>query len=52
MPRTIAGVPITRIGRLIPGNVVSLLDTQGRRTPLAPGGWEHFAPKAANQRFA
>jgi thiamine-monophosphate kinase len=45
MPRSLAGVKVTRIGRLVPGNAVSLLDSQGRRTVLAAGGWEHFAGK-------
>jgi thiamine-monophosphate kinase len=43
MPKSIAGVKVTRIGRLVRGNVVSVLDGKGRRTPLKPGGWEHFA---------
>jgi thiamine-monophosphate kinase len=43
MPRSLAGVPITRIGTLVPGNAISLVDSAGRRRPLQPGGWEHFA---------
>ncbi len=43
MPRSIAGVKVTRIGLLVPGNAVSLLDGKGWRTRLKPGGWEHFA---------
>jgi thiamine-monophosphate kinase len=42
MPHSIAGVRITRIGRLVAGNEVTLLDSTGRRQGLEPGGWEHF----------
>ena len=43
MPRTIAGIPITRIGRLVRGDAISIVDLSGRRQPLQPGGWEHFS---------
>jgi thiamine-monophosphate kinase len=42
MPRSIAGVPITHIGRLTPGSAITLVDAAGRERPLKPGGWEHF----------
>jgi len=42
MPRRMAGVPITRIGRLTPGPAISLVDAAGRERPLKPAGWEHF----------
>jgi thiamine-monophosphate kinase len=46
IPRKIAAVPITRIGRILrarPGRAaVTLLTPQGPR-PLNPQGWEHFA---------
>jgi thiamine-monophosphate kinase len=46
LPRSIAGVPITRIGRIIPARAghpaVTLLGTQGPK-PLASHGWEHFS---------
>lgn len=45
MPRSIGGVRITRIGELVSGGAVSLLDSAGRRRALKPGGWEHFAGK-------
>lgn len=45
VPRRIAGVPITRMGRLVRGKAVVLVDSAGRKRPLAPGGWEHFASK-------
>lgn len=45
MPRQIAGVPITRIGRILRARqgqpTVTLLTTHGRE-PLNPQGWEHF----------
>ena len=43
MPRSMAGVPVTRIGRLIRGKAISIVDSAGQRRPLEPGGWEHFA---------
>jgi thiamine-monophosphate kinase len=46
MPRSIAGVPITRIGRLTRGSAITLIDPAGRERPLKPGGWEHFAQKS------
>jgi thiamine-monophosphate kinase len=45
VPRSIAGVRVTRIGSLVRGRSISLLDPTGRRSPLAPGGWEHFSAK-------
>ena len=45
VPRTLAGVRITRIGSLVRGRSISLLDSAGRRSPLQPGGWEHFTGK-------
>jgi thiamine-monophosphate kinase len=46
IPRTIAGVTVTRIGRIGAMSrrrpVVSLLTTRGQE-PLAPRGWQHFS---------
>ncbi len=42
VPRSIAGVRITRIGSLVRGSSISLLGPTGGRSPLQPGGWEHF----------
>jgi len=46
LPRSIAGVPITRIGRIVKTHrgqpTVTLLTAQGPQ-PLEPHGWEHFA---------
>jgi thiamine-monophosphate kinase len=46
VPRKIAGVPITRIGRILQarGNrpTITLLTAQGPE-PLKPQGWEHFS---------
>jgi len=42
LPRSIAGVRITRIGTVTRGKAITLIDSRGRRTPLKPGGWEHF----------
>lgn len=47
IPRTIAGVPITRVGTLHPtrrGNPrITLIDSNQRRTELKPAGWQHFS---------
>jgi thiamine-monophosphate kinase len=45
VPRSIAGVRITRIGTLTRGKAITLLDPQGRRKPLVAAGWEHFSRK-------
>ena len=45
MPAAIAGIPITRIGRLVRGSAITLIDPSGHRRPLTPGGWEHFSVK-------
>jgi len=41
VPRSVAGVRVTRIGKLVRGHAISLVDSAGRRRPLLPGGWEH-----------
>jgi thiamine-monophosphate kinase len=45
VPRSVAGVRVTRIGSLLLGTAISLVDSAGHRTPLQPGGWEHFTGK-------
>lgn len=46
IPRSIAGIVVTRIGRIVKRRVgqprVVLVDPSGRR-PLRRGGWEHFS---------
>ncbi len=46
VPRELAGVPVTRIGRVLPRHrnrpAVTLLHAGGARV-LAPRGWEHFS---------
>jgi thiamine-monophosphate kinase len=50
MPKKIAGVPITRIGRVLPARrnqaAVTILAPNGPR-PLKPQGWEHFSESAS-----
>jgi thiamine-monophosphate kinase len=50
VPRRLAGVEITRIGRLTrrrrSGPTVTLQRVDGGREALQAGGWEHFAGKA------
>jgi thiamine-monophosphate kinase len=47
IPRAIAGVPITRIGRILRKNTggppVRLITAEGAPRPLKPRGWEHFS---------
>jgi len=43
IPSRIAGVRVTRIGEIIRGREMWLVDSHGQRKPLAPRGWEHFA---------
>jgi thiamine-monophosphate kinase len=48
IPRSIAGVPVTRIGRITKNHssrpIVLLLEGSGRRN-LRSGGWQHFSEK-------
>jgi thiamine-monophosphate kinase len=41
LPRSIAGVALTCIGRITSGRGARLVDSRGRRKKLRPGGWEH-----------
>lgn len=46
LPRSIAGVPLTCIGRIVParkGRPMVTLRTGSKGEPLAPAGWQHFA---------
>jgi thiamine-monophosphate kinase len=43
IPSQFRGVPITRIGEILSGRGVVLVDAGGRRRPLRPLGWDHFA---------
>jgi thiamine-monophosphate kinase len=46
VPRSIAGVPVTRIGRILrprKGGPAVALVTEQRRQSLEPQGWEHFS---------
>jgi thiamine-monophosphate kinase len=49
VPRSIAGVPITRIGSIHKVNsrkpLITLIDLQGHRSPLSSGGWEHLSAR-------
>jgi thiamine-monophosphate kinase len=42
IPARIAGVPITKIGRITRGRKVVLLNRAGNSSGLEPQGWEHF----------
>lgn len=49
MPPSLAGVPITRIGVITRARAgiapVTLLQADGTRVALEPGGWEHFSDR-------
>ena len=42
IPKEIAGVPVTRIGEILPEKHLLLASSDGRIQTLAPAGWEHF----------
>ena len=42
IPRRIAGVPLTQIGRITRGKEMLLVDERGIRRKLKPRGWQHF----------
>jgi thiamine-monophosphate kinase len=39
---SVLGLPITRIGRIEPGEGVRLLDAEGRTIPVDKPGYRHF----------
>jgi thiamine-monophosphate kinase len=45
IPSEIRGVPITCIGEITRGKRISIIKGAGKRTPLKPGGWQHFGPQ-------
>jgi thiamine-monophosphate kinase len=42
VPRSIAGVPITQIGRITRAKQIYRIDRTGKAAALSPSGWEHF----------
>lgn len=42
IPARVAGVPVTRIGRIVRGRGMALVMNDGRARRLAAKGWEHF----------
>lgn len=43
IPKSIAGTPITPIGRILKGRpAIQTIAPDGTKKPLLPGGWEHF----------
>lgn len=42
VPRSVGGVSVTAIGRLVRGKAVWLVASDGKRQALRPCGWEHF----------
>jgi thiamine-monophosphate kinase len=54
LPSSLAGVPITRIGSITKRRAgrsrVTLLQADGQRTSLEPGGWQHFSAPAKTTR--
>lgn len=37
------GIPITRVGRVVPGAGIAMLDASGNEAPPASAAWSHFA---------
>jgi thiamine-monophosphate kinase len=46
VPAQIAGVRVTRIGRIVRSRTMRLITTDGKPQPLEAGGWEHFRGKS------
>lgn len=42
VPSAICGIPVTCIGEITRRKQVLLVDKVGARSPLQPGGWQHF----------
>jgi thiamine-monophosphate kinase len=42
VPKMIAGVAVTKIGMMVKGRSVKLVDDNGKKTTLKAEGWEHF----------
>ncbi len=40
--RAPGGVPLTCIGKITRARHLDVVDSLGRKSPLAPGGWDHF----------
>lgn len=45
IPARIAGVPVTKIGRIVRGKKVVIKTENGKSRELAPHGWQHFTKK-------
>jgi thiamine-monophosphate kinase len=54
LPSSLAGVPITRIGSITPVRAgrprMTLIQPDGTRIVLEPGGWEHFSGTAKTSK--
>ena len=54
VPRSVAGIPTTAIGRMVPRRAKSpavlLISPGSTRTPLHAGGWEHFRSRPQGRR--
>jgi len=44
-PARIAGVPVTKVGRIVRGKKVVIKTKNGKSHELVPQGWQHFARK-------
>jgi len=44
IPDEIAGVPVTRIGEIVPGKNMRIADAHGKSRRLKTAGWQHFQP--------
>lgn len=46
VPQRIAGVRVTKVGEIVTGRRMWLVDAHGKRQRLEPRGWEHFVTRA------
>lgn len=46
LPVRLAGVALHRIGTIVRGHMIVLVDAEGRKKPLPPRGWDHFRRSA------
>lgn len=45
VPARIGGVRVTRIGQIVRGKGIFLVDSHGQRKKVAGGGWQHFSKR-------
>jgi thiamine-monophosphate kinase len=46
VPRRIAGVAVTEVGRIVRSAGIALVNSDGKQTRLRPQGWQHFSEES------